>query len=64
MSQTLPGPRPCAMCSSKSYDGTVVLIQPRAGRIRLSSREIDAAVYDCTLCGAVREEPLRTPRAA
>jgi hypothetical protein len=59
MEAVLPSPRPCSMCRSESRDRVKVLIRPRLGRIELSSGEIDAAVFACTLCGAVRKEPLQ-----
>ena len=48
------------MCTSENDKRVKILITPRLGRIELSSLEIDAAVYECPLCGAVRKEPLVT----
>lgn len=59
MDPRMPGPIPCLMCTSEDYEGVKVLVTPRPGRIELSSRFIDAAVYECRICGAVRQEPLR-----
>lgn len=59
MEAVLPSPRPCSMCRSETHDRVKVLIRPQLGRIELSSSEIDAAVFTCTLCGAIRKEPLQ-----
>jgi hypothetical protein len=64
MDQSLPGPRPCTICSSENAKGVKTLIVPRRGRIELSSRYIEAALYVCTLCGAIRKEPLASVKAA
>jgi len=58
MAPSLPGPRPCTMCRSENDKGVKILISPCRGQIELSTREIEAAVYVCTLCGAVRKEAL------
>ena len=58
MSEKLPGPRLCTMCSSEDDRRIKVLIAAKRGEIELSSRRIPAAVYACKLCGAVRIEPL------
>ena len=64
MDPRMPGPSPCLMCTSEDYEGVKVLLTPRPGRIELSSRSIDAAVYECGICGAVRQEPLRPEKRA
>ena len=59
MEVLLPRPRLCSMCPSETIFRVKVLIRPRPGTIELSSGSIDAAVFTCTLCGAVRKEPLQ-----
>jgi hypothetical protein len=56
----LPPAQPCRIC--KSVDpGTerVLLIAPRLGECEDSTRRRPAAIFECRLCGATREEVLR-----
>jgi hypothetical protein len=55
----LPPAQPCFGCPSHDAEGKLRFIQPVLGVAVHGGHEVNAAIFDCPLCGTERAEPLK-----
>ena len=48
----LPPAQPCFECPSHDANGKLRMIAPQLGKLKFDSGVADAALFDCSLCGA------------